>query len=189
MLIQAGFLVESELVTMINLIRKFSGKPPTLNWEPGECSSATAALSMLNSRIVAEVEDRINARVGLSSLRAEGLRGVKYEPGQGYRLHHDAFQLGNEQWDEFTGARGNRTWTAMVYCNTMVGGGATVFPELGVRIEPRAGTLVAWSNLNEDGSPDMNLLHSAEPHRMLEKFIITQWYRELPDTQQPQTGR
>lgn len=178
MFLEAGFLVESELATMVNLIRKHCGHPSQLGWDVNDCGSYTAGLSKLNSRVVAEVEERINRRLGLAGEFAEGLMGVKYEPGQLYRTHHDCTQPGNEQWDSYAGARGNRTWTAMVYCNTLSGGGATVFPELGIRIEPRAGLLIAWDNRKPDLSPDMNLLHSAEPHSVLEKFIVIQWYRE-----------
>jgi prolyl 4-hydroxylase len=179
MLIEAGFLLEAELIELVNLIRKFSRPTPQQNWDLGECGSSTVALSSINSVAVARVERRLQDRLGIASNYGEGLRGVKYEPGQGYRIHHDSFTQGNEQWDEFVGARGNRTWTAMIYCNTLSGGGATVFPELGVRIEPRAGMLVAWSNLKHDRTPDMDLLHTAEPHRAAEKFIVTQWFREL----------
>jgi prolyl 4-hydroxylase len=181
MLIEAGFLHEAELVKLVNLIRKYSRPAPQQNWGLGECGSSTAALSQLDDHTVAQVEGRLRDLMGWASNYAEGLRGVKYEPGQGYRIHHDAFSPGNEAWDEFSGARGNRTWTAMIYLNTLTGGGATVFPELGVRIEPRAGMLVAWSNLKSDGSIDMDLLHAAEPHRAAEKFIVTQWFRELPE--------
>jgi prolyl 4-hydroxylase len=181
MLIEAGFLLQAELVELVNLIRKFSRPAPQQNWGLDECGSSTAALSNINSVAVVRVERRLNDLLGWASKYGEGLRGVKYEPGQGYRMHHDAFSPGNEKWDEFAGARGNRTWTAMIYLNTLTGGGATVFPELGVRIEPRGGMLVAWSNLKSDGSIDMDLLHAAEPHRAAEKFIVTQWFRELPN--------
>lgn len=178
MLIEAGFLSERELIEMVNLIRKYSGRAPQLDWDVNDCGSYTAALSKLGSRVVAEIEERINKRLGLAGGFGEGLIGVKYEPGQRYRLHHDCTTQDNEQWDACGMTRGNRTWTAMVYCNTLSGGGATVFPELGVRVEPRGGMLIAWDNRNPDGSPDMDLLHCAEPHRVAEKYIVIQWFRE-----------
>jgi prolyl 4-hydroxylase len=180
MLIEAGFLSEAELVKLVNLIRKYSRPAPQQNWGLGECGSSTAALSQLGDHTVALIEDRLNDALGYEANCAEGLRGVKYEPGQGYRIHHDAFSAGNEAWDEFGGARGNRVETVMIYLNTLTGGGATVFPELGVRIEPRGGMMVAWHNLKADRSIDMDVLHAAEPHRAAEKFIVTQWFRELP---------
>ena len=164
MLIEAGFLCEAELVQMVNLIRKFSLPAPRLGWAEGEGNSSTVDLSRLEDRYVAVIERKLHERLGIANNYGEGLRGVKYEPGQRYLTHHDSFQQGNEQWDQYVGARGNRTWSALIYCNTLKGGGETIFPELGVRIEPRAGMLVAWSNLKPDRTPDMDLIHSAEPH-------------------------
>lgn len=178
MLIEADFLAEHELVELIMLVRKFAAPPAPHKWPEGQCASLNANLSVLNNPLVAEVERKIADRVGRANNYPEELRGVWYRPGEGYRLHHDAFYPEASDFDDLVRDRGNRTATAMVYLNTLTQGGETYFPELGLTVAPRAGMLIAWKNLRPDKSPDVKMLHSANPARGADKYIVTQWFRE-----------
>lgn len=178
MLIEADFVGESELVELIMLVRKYAAPPAPHNWPEGQCASLNANLSILESPVVNFLELRVIDRIEMKGYYAEELRGVWYRPGEGYRLHHDAFFPQNPEFNELVGDLGNRTATAMVYLNTLPQGGETYFPELGITVAPRAGMLIAWRNLNADKSPDIKMLHSANPAKGADKYIVTQWFRE-----------
>lgn len=178
MFIEADFLRESELVELIMLVRKYAAPPAPHKWPEGQCASLNANLTRVEHPLIASVEKRIAFFLAREKYDAEELRGVWYRPGEGYRLHHDAFYPESSDFKELVGHRGNRTTTAMVYLNTLTQGGETYFPELGVSIAPRAGMLIGWRNLNADKSPDTKMLHAANPARGADKYIVTQWFRE-----------
>jgi len=177
MLIEADFLREKELVDLIALVRKFAAPPPPHKWPPGQCASLNMNLTDLHLGWVSRISGCIWQAVGLSNNHPEELRGVWYRPGEGYRLHHDAFYPENPDFDELVRDGGNRTATAMIYLNTLTQGGETYFPELGLTIAPRAGMLVVWRNLRNDKSPDTRMLHAANPAQAADKYIVTQWFR------------
>jgi prolyl 4-hydroxylase len=178
MLIEADFLPEHELVELIMLVRKFAAPPPPHNWPAGQCASLNMNFTDLRRPWVQAIEKRIADLVGRANNYAEELRGVWYRPGEGYRVHHDAFYPEAADFEEQVWDRGNRTATAMIYLNTLTSGGETYFPELGLTIAPRAGMLIAWRNLSADKSPDIRMLHAANPARGADKYIVTQWFRE-----------
>ena len=178
MLIEADFLTEKELVELIMLVRKHAAPPPPHKWPEGQCASLNANLTYLQHPVVTLVEKLIADRIGAANYYPEELRGVWYRPGEGYRLHHDAFFPESEDFQEQVGDLGNRITTAMIYLNTLPQGGETYFPELGLTVAPRAGLLISWRNLNLDRSPNMRMLHAANPAKGADKYIVTQWFRE-----------
>jgi prolyl 4-hydroxylase len=178
MLIEADFLKEHELVELIMLVRKFAAPPPPHNWPEGQCASLNMNFTDLRRPWVQVIENRIGDVIGRAGNYAEELRGVWYRPGEGYRLHHDAFYPGTADFDESVRGRGNRTATAMIYLNTLNQGGETVFPGLGLTVAPRAGMLIAWRNLRADKSLNSEMMHAANPATAADKYIVTQWFRE-----------
>jgi prolyl 4-hydroxylase len=68
----------------------------------------------------------------------------------------------------------------MVYLNAPEEGGATRFKTIGKTVQPKAGKLLAWSNLLPDGSPNPATLHQGMKVRRGVKYIITKWFRERP---------
>jgi prolyl 4-hydroxylase len=68
----------------------------------------------------------------------------------------------------------------MVYLNTVEEGGETDFPLIGRGFTPVQGTALAWNNLYEDGTPNIDVLHEALPLLKGRKYIITKWFRENP---------
>ena len=65
----------------------------------------------------------------------------------------------------------------MLFLNNVKAGGATSFPELGLRIEPKAGVLLTWNNAKPDGTPNECTLHAGTPVEEGAKYVITRWYR------------
>ena len=68
----------------------------------------------------------------------------------------------------------------MLYLNRPDEGGATRFRLIGKTVQPESGKLLLWNNLLGNGAPNPVTLHHGMKVRRGTKFILTQWYRELP---------
>ena len=130
--------------------------------------------------VVAEVDRRIVALLGLPPELGEALQGQRYAPGQEFRPHTDTFNPGGYDFYVHTAQAGQRTWTAMVYLNEPEDGGATRFKVIGKTVQPETGKLLAWNNLLPDGSPNPATLHQGMKVRKGTKYVLTKWFREIP---------
>jgi prolyl 4-hydroxylase len=126
------------------------------------------------------LDERIADLLGIEPQFGETIQGQRYAPGQQFRAHHDYFHEGESYWADMEQQGGQRTWTAMVFLNAVEQGGATWFPQAGVRFKPNPGQLVAWNNMNPDGSPNKLTLHEGMAVVRGTKYIITKWFRERP---------
>jgi len=82
---------------------------------------------------------------------------VRYDPGGHYADHRDSPAPGAT----------SRALSVVCYLNADFAGGATIFPESDLRVEPEAGTAIVFA-------PE--LLHRAEPLGHGRKYAITAWY-------------
>lgn len=128
--------------------------------------------------LVQTIEARICALTGLDPRHGEALQGQRYAVGQLFKSHHDYFPYDTDYWQEERLKGGQRSWTAMLYLNQPGSGGETNFPTAGLCIEPRAGMLLLWNNMVEDGAPNPKALHEGCPVGAGTKYIITKWFRE-----------
>ena len=133
-------------------------------------------------RLVADVDERIAALVGLDQGYGEPLQGQRYEVGQEFRDHADFFYVDQPYWLDYEPHGGQRTWTAMIYLAEPAAGGGTKFPLIDLEIEPVLGRLLVWNNMMPDGSPNPWTLHAGLPVEGGSKYIVTKWYRERPFT-------
>jgi prolyl 4-hydroxylase len=127
--------------------------------------------------LVAAVSQRIDALLGLDSVIGEPVQGQRYMPGQQFKPHNDWFYTSEGYWPQEEARGGQRSWTAMVYLNDVEAGGATLFTQLGIQIEPKRGALLIWNNALPDGRPNEATLHAGTPVVRGAKYIITKWYR------------
>jgi prolyl 4-hydroxylase len=127
---------------------------------------------------VQPIDTAIAELLGISPISGETMQGQRYAPGQQFRAHHDFFHQNQKYWPDMKRTGGQRTWTAMIYLNDVEEGGATWFPEAGLRVAPRRGLLLAWNNMSADGSPNTLTLHEGMPVVKGVKYIITKWFRE-----------
>lgn len=127
----------------------------------------------------------IDALLGLDRALAEPMQGQRYRTGEEYRHHSDHFRTERDHWQRERLRGGQRSWTAMLYLNSPEAGGATDFPRLGFAIEPQAGLLVAWNNMDRRGRPNPFLFHAGLPVTAGTKYVITQWYRLDPWVARP----
>ncbi|HEU0043624.1 2OG-Fe(II) oxygenase [Sphingomonas sp.] len=130
------------------------------------------------SPLVRPIDESIAALLGVDPSHGETMQGQRYAPGQQFRAHHDYFHQGESYWPEVSKQGGQRTWTAMIYLNDVTEGGATWFPQAGIKVAPKRGLLLAWNNMNPDGSPNDKTLHEGMPVVQGVKYIVTKWFRE-----------
>ena len=168
----------TEIIRLIDLDRR----PSTLADHNGDNyfrTSETCDLKVADSA-VAEVEQRLFEFTRIDPAHGEPLQGQRYEVGQEFKQHTDWFNPEGADWEKFCSVAGQRTWTFMVYLNSVEAGGATRFKTIGKTIQPKPGTILGWNNLLPNGDGNVNTLHHAMKVRKGLKYVITKWYREKP---------
>jgi prolyl 4-hydroxylase len=168
------------LVAMIDANRR----PSTLLSDHGDTTFRTSESCDMNRRApdIRPIDEGLAHLLGLDPDWGETMQGQRYAPGQYFKAHHDYFHEGETYWPSMKASGGQRVWTAMIFLNDVEEGGATWFPQAGVRVKPKRGTLLAWNNMNADGSPNTATLHEGTAVAEGVKYIITKWFREAPWT-------
>ena len=127
---------------------------------------------------VRPTDEAIADLLGIDPVHGETMQGQRYAVGQHFRAHFDYFNEKQPYWPKMIETGGQRTWTAMIYLNTVEEGGATWFPQIGIKVAPKRGLLLAWNNMNPDGSRNDQTLHEGMPVVKGTKYIVTKWFRE-----------
>jgi prolyl 4-hydroxylase len=181
MFIQKAFLSPA---TCIELMRQIDAdrRPSTIADPNGDYAFRTSETCDLKSSdpVVAEVERRISAFMGIDPTHGEPLQGQRYEVGQEFKAHTDYFEPSGADYSKYCTIAGQRTWTVMIYLNEVESGGATRFKALDKIVQPEVGKLLAWNNLRANGTPNPSTLHHAMKVRAGTKYVITKWFRERP---------
>lgn len=164
------------LITLIDSRRR----PSTLLSDRPEDNFRTSESCDMDrwSPDVRPIDEGIAALLGVDPLHGETMQGQRYAPGQQFRAHHDYFFQTESYWERVVADGGQRTWTAMIYLNDVQEGGATWFPQAGIRVSPKRGLLLIWNNMNLDGSPNDLTLHEGMPVVKGVKYVVTKWFRE-----------
>jgi prolyl 4-hydroxylase len=176
-----GFLGEDECDGLVQRIDR-DLKPSRIladDPDPEFRTSQTCDLSPADP-LVAGVDQRIAAFMGMDPSFAETLQGQRYAIGQQFKPHHDFFYTDQPYWPAMEKSGGQRTWTAMAFLNDVEAGGQTFFERAGVRITPKKGNLVMWNNLDLAGEPNTYSLHQGMPVEAGAKYIVTKWFRGRP---------
>jgi len=140
-------------------------------------SSESAHLGKARDSIVKEIEDSACDYIGLDTHYLEPMQVVVYEKGQKFNSHYDFFSPDTADLER----RGNRNKTILVYLNDIPEefGGATNFPKLNLKIQPKAYSAVYFENMN--GSKlNYDTLHSGDEliSDKIKKYAINIWFRE-----------
>lgn len=141
-----------------------------------------------NSTIRA-IEQRASDTLGCWIHQLEGLQLVRYLPGQFFGVHHDLGDLLDN--DEVLLPSKNiavkrRLVTLFVYLNDLdpEDGGCTLFPKCAdLRVTPKRGRAVLWSNITSSGEPDPATIHAGEPvavtaDKHIAKYGLNIWITE-----------
>jgi prolyl 4-hydroxylase len=120
------------------------------------------------------VERRLAADFDVPVDHFEPWQVARYRAGERFEEHHDSGFFAGDQW-------GERTISVLIYLSDSPTGGSTFFPAIRQRFQPVTGRLLAWPDLNPDGTIDPRMRHVACPARRV-KTIVSTWVRELPTT-------
>jgi prolyl 4-hydroxylase len=182
-LFQIRQFVDSEsckfLVEMIEAQRR----PSTITDDNGDPEFRTSETCDLfpTDPLVAALDNRLAALIGVPSENGEIMQGQRYLPGQEFKPHTDWFEPTGVDYAAHCAVRGQRTWTAMIYLNEPEAGGATRFRTIDKIFRPETGKLLLWNNLDRNGRPNSATLHQGMKVRAGRKYIITKWFRERAD--------
>ena len=138
--------------------------------DPIRTSHGAAFLPHEEDLVVHALNRRIATASGTQVDNAEALYVMRYTPGQEYKPHMDALP----------GLANQREWTAIAYLNDGFEGGATGFPDLGLKLRLGPGDLLLFRNSGADQQPDLRMRHAGEPVSSGEKWIATRWIRHGP---------
>ena len=175
------FLTPEECAGLIAMIEanRFPSGVLSDDPDPTYRTSESSNLDRENP-LVQAVEEKLWRVIGIQREHGETIQGQRYAVGQEFKPHHDFFYTSQRYWEEEAKSGGQRTWTAMMFLNEPEAGGQTCFPQINVKITPRAGNLFTWNNMDANGEPNMFTLHQGMPVAAGVKYIITKWYRERP---------
>jgi prolyl 4-hydroxylase len=176
-----GFLDPETCAEMIARIDR-QRRPSTIADDMGIENYRTSETCDLDPAdpVVASVDGKFTALLGLPPEHGELLQGQRYAPGQEFKAHTDTFEPGGYDFYVHTSRMGQRTWTAMVYLNEPEDGGATRFKTIGKTVQPETGKLLAWNNLLPGGDPNPATMHQGMKVRRGTKYVLTKWFREHP---------
>ncbi len=175
-----GFITAEENMQLIELIR--NNRRSSTTTDEGVSSfrtSTTCELASLDHPIVEEIDERICRYMGIDSSHSEPIEGQWYEVGQEFKPHTDYFEPGSKSYHHHIGDLGQRTWTFMIYLNTTAEGGSTYFGELGLNVEPVAGTALLWNNVDSNGHLNSATMHCGMPVKSGYKAVVTKWFRSV----------
>ncbi|MGF7147972.1 prolyl 4-hydroxylase [Sphingomonas zeicaulis] len=134
---------------------------------PIRTSSAAVVGPTRESLPIQAILRRIAAATGTAVDQGEPLSILHYAPGQEYREHMDVLPHQPNQ----------RIVTALMYLNTGYVGGETLFPSQRLSVVGRAGEMIAFRNVLEDGASDPRSRHAGAPIRQGVKWAATRWIR------------
>ncbi|WP_428911971.1 2OG-Fe(II) oxygenase [Niallia sp. Krafla_26] len=134
-------------------------------------TSTGAFLTDVNNTILARVEKRVSAIMGIPTEHGEGLHILNYKPGQEYKEHVDYFTPKSKV------VKNNRISTLVLYLNDVEEGGTTFFPKLNLTVCPQKGMAVYFEYFYIDPLLNELTLHAGTPVIKGEKWIATQWMR------------
>ncbi len=157
-------------------------RPSTIADANGDNAFRTSETCDLDSRlpVVAALDAALAQLSGIDPVHGEPLQGQRYAQGQEFKAHTDYFEPQGADFQRYCAVSGQRTWTFMIYLNTVAAGGATRFKLIDKIVQPECGKLIAWNNRCADGSVNPATLHHGMKVRQGIKYVITRWYREKP---------
>lgn len=128
----------------------------------------------------------IRARLA-NSMRApmhhfEGATVLHYQVGQRFAPHFDFLDPDTPGHVADLERRGQRVATALLYLNDAFEGGQTDFPKLGWRFRGGTGDMLVFDNVDADGAPDRRTFHAGLPPTTGEKWLLSQWVRDRPQS-------
>lgn len=126
------------------------------------------------------VQARMARACGYPVQHCEPPMVLNYQVGQEIRPHFDFIDAQAADYEQQIREQGQRMITFLLYLNDAYEGGETTFPELGLVNRGRLGEGLFFINAHADGAPDRRMLHTGSPPTTGEKWIVTQFVRNIP---------
>ncbi|WP_434213125.1 2OG-Fe(II) oxygenase [[Pseudomonas] boreopolis] len=143
--------------------------------DPVRSSSGATLDPLVEDYSAKRAQHRAASAFGLRLENAEWLSVLHYLPGEEYRPHRD--YLPPQALEAHAPQSGNREHTLCLYLNDVEEGGETAFLCADMKVSPKAGRAVCFSNMS-GGRPDPDSLHAGLPVSKGEKWLATLWVRE-----------
>lgn len=134
------------------------------------------------------LEQRLHAAVDVPVDNGEPLIILHYTPGTEYKPHYDYFDPADPGHAQGLRHGGQRIFTLLSYLSPVTDGGATAFPELGLKVSPEPGAVLMFRNVTDSGRIDPRTLHAGLPVERGEKWLATRWIREQRFIREPDSG-
>jgi prolyl 4-hydroxylase len=126
------------------------------------------------------VQARMSHTCGYRMQHFEAPMVLHYDVGQQITPHFDFIDAGAPDYEQQIREQGQRMITFLLYLNDGYAGGETTFPELGIVTRGASGDSLFFINAHEDRSPDRAMLHTGSPPTAGEKWIVSQFIRDIP---------
>ena len=128
------------------------------------------------SSVVQCIENRIAKLLRWPVKNGEGLQVLRYTKGGQYLPHYDYFDPREAGTPKLLERGGQRVATLIMYLHSPQAGGATVFPDLNLEVEPTRGRAVFFNYAQPN--PTSQSLHGGAPVLAGDKWIATKWLRQ-----------
>ena len=177
-----GLLSEAECDELRELAAKRLSRSETIKTDTGdsEINEARTSEGMFFQRAEHPLCDRIERRIATllnwPMENGEGLQVLRYRPGAEYKPHYDYFDPTQPGTPTILKRGGQRLATLIMYLNAPEKGGATIFPDVKLSVNPIKGNAVFFSY--DRPHPLTRTLHGGAPVIAGEKWVATKWLRE-----------
>ncbi len=177
-----NLLSDEECESLIELSQPKLARSQTVDNLTGgeEVNSARTSDGMFFTRaenpVVERVEKRLAELLKWPFENGEGLQVLRYRMGAQYVPHYDYFDPAQPGTAKIVQRGGQRVATIVMYLRTPERGGATIFPDIGLEVQPVKGSGVFFSY--DRPHPDTKTLHGGTPVTLGEKYVATKWLRE-----------
>lgn len=128
-------------------------------------------------QIVLNIKQKISDISNLPIENQELLTLIKYNPGQEFKPHFDAFPDDDEFFVESV-LGGQRLQTFIICLQQCELGGETSFDNIQKSLTLEPGECIYWQNVDEEFKILKDSLHSGRPPIKGEKWILTCWIRQ-----------
>ncbi|PHU26125.1 putative prolyl 4-hydroxylase 9 [Capsicum chinense] len=173
-------------------------KPSSLALRKGETAENTKGIRTSSGMFISAsedktgilhlIEEKIAKATMIPSTHGEAFNVLRYEIGQSYHSHYDAFDPA-----QYGPQKSQRVASFLLYLSDVEEGGETMFPFesgqnmdasydfrkcIGLKVKPRRGDGLLFYSLLPNGTIDPTSLHGSCPVIRGEKWVATKWIRD-----------
>jgi prolyl 4-hydroxylase len=178
----SGFLSDEECDALVAAAQPRLSRSLTVQTSTGgeEVNEARTSNGMFFDRgesvLLNTIEARIARMVNWPVEHGEGIQVLHYLPGAEYKPHYDYFDPEQPGSASILRRGGQRVATLVMYLNDPQAGGGTTFPDVGLEVAPRKGSVVFFNY--DRPHPATRSLHGGAPVVAGDKWVATKWLRE-----------